>query len=101
MSHSLIVLSSEPEANSRPSGLNATDLTQSVWPDRWDLPLAEPNLSRIPCGHKQDRYGRADAEKLCSAHKAPPWGLPCLPLAGAGPPCVGQGPRRVAPRPQF
>jgi hypothetical protein len=34
MSHSLIVLSLEPEASSRPSGLNATDLTQSVWPER-------------------------------------------------------------------
>jgi hypothetical protein len=28
MSHSLIVLSAEPDARSRPSGLNATDLTQ-------------------------------------------------------------------------
>jgi hypothetical protein len=35
-------LSAEPEARSRPSGLNATDLTQSVWPERvrTSLPLA-------------------------------------------------------------
>jgi hypothetical protein len=70
MSHSLIVLSSEPDASSRPSGLNATELTLSRVAGEgahW-LPLAEPNLSRIPCGHKQDRYGRADADKPYGEH---------------------------------
>jgi hypothetical protein len=31
-------------------------------------------LSKIPCGQKENPYGRA--EKLCYAHRAPPWGLP-------------------------
>jgi hypothetical protein len=81
MSHSLIVPSPEPEASSRPSGLNATDQTALVWPERvrTRLPLAEPNLSGIPRGHKQDRYGRADADEPYGEHT----NLPSL-ARGAG-----------------
>jgi hypothetical protein len=64
MSHSLIVLSAEPEpeARSRPSGLNATEMTLSVWPVRvrTRLPVAtshslivlslEPEARRRPSG---------------------------------------------------
>jgi len=32
MSHSLIVRSPDPEASKRPSGLKATELTESMWP---------------------------------------------------------------------
>jgi hypothetical protein len=61
-SHSLIVPSPEPEARSRPSGLNATDLTQPVWPSRvrTSLPVAtshslivlssEPEARSFPSG---------------------------------------------------
>jgi hypothetical protein len=42
-SHSLIVLSSEPEARSRPSGLNATELTSPS--------VAEEGAHFSSCGH--------------------------------------------------
>jgi hypothetical protein len=62
MSHSLIVSSPEPEARSRPSGLNATDKTYQVWPlrVRTSLPVAtshslivlssEPEANSRPSG---------------------------------------------------
>ena len=102
MSHSLIVLSSEPEARRRPSGLNATELTQPVWPVKGAhrLSLAEPNLSRIPCGHKQDRYGRADREALLRAY-CTSRGLPFLPLPGAGPPLRRAGAEEGHPSTQI
>ena len=62
-SHTRIVLSSEPETMRRPSGENATDLTQSLWP------FKGPTTSS-PVSASHTRIVLSWSQKRCGVHLA-------------------------------